>query len=214
MADALMSAPLKWRTMLFLLLFSGMRRGEACGLVWEDIDFENRLVHITKANQYLSGKGIFETETKTPSSVRVIKLPSEMMAMLKEHKEWQSEERTKMGDRWEYSGKVFTQENGRPIHPDSVTAWTQEFRESNDLPYFTPKALRHTSATLLIMSGIPVRAVAGRLGHANPSTTNTFYSHAIQTADALASDILGDIVKLKVSGSKPETEQKKKEVAL
>jgi integrase len=62
-AEALLAAPLKWRTVLMLLMYSGMRRGEACGLVWSDIDFDGNLIHITKANQYLSGKGTFEKDT-------------------------------------------------------------------------------------------------------------------------------------------------------
>jgi integrase len=124
-----------------------------------------------------------------------------MMDLLHEYKTWQTEERFKMGDRWNNSGKVFTQENGSPIHPDSITGWTKEFRETNKLPHFTPHALRHTSATLLIMSGVPVRAVAARLGHANQNTTNAIYSHTIQTVDALASDVIGDIIKLPGSSS-------------
>lgn len=195
-ARRLLDAPVKWRTILMLLMFSGMRRGEACGLTYSDIDFSGNLIHITKANQYLPGLGIFEKSTKTESSDRVIKLPPEMMDILREYKEWHTGERTKMGDLWQETGKVFTQENGLPISPDSITAWTKEFREAHSLPRFTPKSLRHTSATLLIMSGVPVRAVAARLGHSDVSTTNSIYSHAIQTADALASDIIGDIIKL------------------
>ena len=194
-AKVLMQAPLKWRTILMLLMYSGMRRGEACGLYWKDIDFNNNLIHITKANMYLAGKGIIERETKTESSKRVIKLPNEMMYLLKEYQMSQLCEKQKLGDKWTDTGKVFTQENGLPINPNSISHWTKKFREENDLPEFTPHSLRHTSATLLIMSGVPVRAVAARLGHANQNTTNTIYSHAIQTVDALASDVIGDIIK-------------------
>jgi len=195
-AEALLTVSLKWRTVLMLLMYSGMRRGEACGLLWSDVDFDGNVIHITKANQYIPGMGTFEKSTKTESSNRVIKLPNEMMDLLYEYKSWQFEERLKMGDRWNDSGKIFTQENGLPIHPDSITAWTKEFREAHSFPHFTPHSLRHTSATLLIMSGVPARAVAARLGHADVSTTNSIYSHTIQTADAMASDIIGDIIKL------------------
>ncbi len=191
--NALAAAPLKWRTAVMLLVYSGMRRGEACGLVWDDIDFANALVHITKSNQYLSGKGTFEKETKNESSVRVIKLPPEMFALLREYKNWQIEERLKMGSKWQNTGKVFTQDNGLAMHPDSITGWVAKFRTANNLPYFSPHSLRHTSATLLILAGVPVKVVSARLGHANQNTTNAVYSHAIQTADAMASDVIGDI---------------------
>jgi len=194
-AEALSKASIKWRALLMLLMYSGMRRGEACGLTWLDVDLNDNLVHITKSNQYLRGKGIYEKDTKTESSNRVVKLPDDMINLLHEYKTWQTEERLKMGDRWVDTGKVFTQENGLPMHPDSITKWTRKFRDANELPYFTPHSLRHTSATLLIMSGVPVRAVAARLGHADQNTTNVIYSHSIQSVDALASDVVGDILK-------------------
>jgi len=193
--EALAMAPLKWRTAMMMLLYSGMRRGELCGLTWDDLDFDNKLVHITKANQYLAGRGIIEKGTKNETSNRVIKLPDEMFDMLREYKGWQAGERLKMGDKWEDCGKLFTQENGQPIHPTSVTGWVRDFREAHNLPHFTPHSLRHTSATLLIMQGVPVKAVSARLGHASQNTTNAVYSHAIQTVDAMASDVIGDILK-------------------
>jgi len=193
--ETLATAPLKWRTAMMLLLYSGMRRGELCGLTWDDLDFDNKLVHITKANQYLAGRGIIEKGTKNETSNPVIKLPDEMFVMLIEYRGWQAGERLKMGDRWQDSGKVFTQENGQPIHPTSITGWVRDFREAHSLPHFTPHTLRHTSATLLIMQGVPVKAVSARLGHAIQNTTNAVYSHAIQTVDAMASDIIGDILK-------------------
>ena len=192
--EALTTAPLKWRTAIMLLLYSGMRRGELCGLTWDDLDFDNKLIHITKANQYLPGKGVFEKDTKNQASNRVIKLPDEMFALLIEYRGWQAQERLKMGDRWQDSGKVFTQENGQPIHPASITSWVRDFRKAHSLPHFTPHSLRHTLATLLIMQGVPVKAVSARLGHASQNTTNAVYSHAIQTVDAMASDVIGKVL--------------------
>lgn len=191
---ALEKQPLKWQTAIMLLMYSGMRRGELCGLTWSNVDFKNSLLHIEKANQYLSGKGIFEKDTKTESSERVIKLPDEVFSLLRQFRSWQTQERLKMRDRWIESGKVFTQNNGKPMHPDTVTSWVKKFTEKNNLPSFSPHSLRHTNATLLIMSGIPVKAVSARLGHANQNVTNAIYSHSIQTADALASDIVGEIL--------------------
>lgn len=193
--NALSSAPLKWRCAVMLLAQSGMRRGELCGLTWDDIDFENHVVHIRKAHGYLPEMGIYEKETKNASSERVVKLPPEMFALLKEYRAWQAGEQFKSGNLWHLSNKVFTQINGKPIHPSSITQWVAKFRESNKLPYFSPHTLRHTSATLLIMQGVPVKAVSSRLGHASQNTTNKIYSHSIKTVDAIASDILGDILK-------------------
>ena len=64
------------------------------------------------------------------------------------------------------------------------------FVEKNNLPKVTIHSLRHTSATLLIMQGVNVKTVSSRLGHSNLSTTQNIYSHAIKTADEIASDTL------------------------
>ena len=142
---ALDNAPIKWRTIVMLLAYSGARRGEICGLTWDDIDFTNQIMRITKSNQYLPEMGIFEKGTKTKSSTRTIKLPIEMFTLLKKYGMWQMGERLKMGDMWQHTNKVFTQENGLAIHPDSITGWVAKFRESNNLPYFTPHSLRNLS---------------------------------------------------------------------
>lgn len=192
--EALAAAPLKWRTVIMILIYSGMRRGELCGLLWSDIDLEHGIVDISKANQYLPEKGIFEKDTKTDSSARVINIPLEMVELLQEYHRWQDDERAKAGSKWHNTGKVFTQDNGKPMHPDSITGWVANFREENSLPYFSPHSLRHTAATLLIMRGVPVKAVSARLGHANQNVTNAIYSHSIQTADALAAGTMADIL--------------------
>jgi integrase len=200
--EALESAPLKWRTAVMLLLYSGMRRGEACGLEWSDIDFDASTAAITKAAQYLTGKGMFTKEPKTATSRRVVKLPEEMVALLLEHRRQQSDEKEKLGDSWQGSDRIFTTENGAPMHPDSLTHWLGDFCAQNGLPRITPHGLRHTSATLLINAGAPVKAISAMLGHSSQNVTNAIYSHSIQSAVAAASDTLGDILRPTASKAK------------
>lgn len=57
--------PLKWKTAMYLLIFSGMRRGELLGLEWKDIDFDNRVIHIKRTSQYVQNMGII---TKSPKN--------------------------------------------------------------------------------------------------------------------------------------------------
>lgn len=185
--------PLVYRTLFTVLLFSGMRRGEACGLAWEDIDFKHCLIDINKASLYLSDRGIFDDDTKTASSRRVIKLPDQAMELLTAYKVEQAKERLKLGEKWTESGKVFTSWNGKPIHPDTVSGWFHDFIKRHDLPECTVHSLRHTNATLLIASGTDIKTVSKRLGHANVTTTGNIYTHAIKTADEMAADTLQDL---------------------
>lgn len=186
--------PLQYRAIINLFLYSGMRRGELCGLEWDDIDFDQNIIDINKSSLYLPEKGIFEDETKNFSSHRVIKLPAPIMDLLAEHKKEQNLARLGLADRWVISNKLFTQWDGKPIHPDTITAWFTKFIKRYSLTPVSIHSLRHTNATLLIANGTDLRTVSKRLGHSNMTTTGNIYTHAIQTADERAAAALGDIL--------------------
>lgn len=192
--EALESADIQNSTMIKLLLYTGMRRGELCGLTWEDIDFEKSVIHIRRSSLYLADKGIFEDETKNATSRRSIKVPADAMQALRAFRAWQRRQALQLGDQWQASGRVFTAWNGAPIHPDTVTGWFARFIKENDLPDISLHSLRHTNATLLIAAGTNLQTVAARLGHASVTTTGKIYAHAIQSADAAAADTLQDLL--------------------
>ena len=95
-----------------------------------------------------------------------------------------------VGEGWQESGKIFTQYNGLTIHPSSVTSWLRKFTESNGLPHVTSHMLRHTSATMLLMQGVPLKAVSKRLGHTLASTTSDIYGHSLRSVEDIAADKL------------------------
>ena len=181
------------KTMIKLLMYTGMRREELCGLEWKDIDFVKSVITIARASIYIPNEGVISDTTKNESSVRCIKAPSAAIEMLKDYRVWQTDLRLRMGDRWHNSDRLFTTYEGNPIHPDTITGWFHDFIEKNNLPKVTIHSLRHTNATMLINSQVPVTTVAARLGHANPSTTTKIYAHAIKSADAAAAEALDDI---------------------
>ncbi|MBE6728084.1 MAG: helix-turn-helix domain-containing protein [Ruminococcaceae bacterium] len=193
--NCLQAEPLQYRAMITVLLYSGMRRGELCGLEWSDIDFNNNLIDISRSSLYLNGRGVFDDETKTQSSKRVIKVPDEVIEVLRQHQKEQITTRLKLGDKWINSNKIFTQWNGKAIHPCTVSAWFSDFIKKNNLPPIHLHSLRHTNATLLIASGVDLRTVSKRLGHSNMTTTSNVYAHAIKSADERAAELLGNILK-------------------
>lgn len=188
--DALDSEDIQKQVMVKLLMLFGMRRGELLGLKWQDIDFERETITINQTIQYLPGKGVFESTTKTTSSQRTVKAAPYTLQMLRQYQAWQAAERLKAGDRWTDHGYIFTRYNGEPIQPDYFTSWFKDFVRRNNLPDIHVHSLRHTSATLLIADGTPLTTVAQRLGHANAGTTTKIYAHAIQSADAAAAEAL------------------------
>ena len=179
------------------ILQTGMRKGECCGLEWSDIDFENCTVNINKALLYLPEKGVFENDTKTYSSKRVIKVGRDLMDILAEYKEWQNAEKEKLGDKWNESGKVFTAMNGKPINPCTVSSWFHKFIIESGLPYISLHGLRHTNASIMISNGVPITTTAKRLGHSTSATTSRIYAHAIASADAAAAEAIQSILPLK-----------------
>lgn len=181
------------KTMIKMFMYLGLRREELCGLEWKDIDFDNAVVRIERTSIYIPKEGVITDDGKTSNSHRYIKAPTAAIQMLKDFRAWQDEYKMIVGDRWEEHDKIFTKDNGKPIHPDTITGWFRRFILKNDLPDISIHSLRHTNATLLINSGIPITTISARLGHANPSTTTKIYTHAIQSADAAAADTLDNI---------------------
>ena len=194
MLELLEQESIQNRTIVLLLLDTGMRRGELCGLSWDNIDFDRSLIHIEKSSLYLADRGIFEDQTKNQTSHRAIKATQSSMQALQAFREWQEQERQALGDQWQNSGRVFTAWNGSPIHPDTITGWFHDFVEKNDLPPIHIHSLRHTNATLMIAAGVNIQTVASRLGHAKATTTTKIYSHAIQSADEAAAETLQNLL--------------------
>ncbi len=189
-----------YRTAILLLLQTGMRRGELCGLKWEDVDFAKGTLSIRRNAVYLPGKGVQMDTPKTTSSRRSIKLPASCLPMLKQYRAFQAEYRLSLGDLWQDEGFVFNAWDGRPLPPDRLSAWFKRFLVRHGLPAITLHGLRHTNATLLIAAGTDLRTVSGRLGHSRSATTANIYAHAIQSADAAAADALDVILTPKQNG--------------
>lgn len=183
-------ASLQYHVMVKLMLFSGARRAEVCGLEWGDIDWENDRIHIQRNSLYVPSAGMYEDTTKTESSDRVVKLPRTVMELLQMQRTRQESDKALVGDAWQEHDKVFTQWNGKPINPSSVSTWLSKFCERNGLPHTTPHMLRHTSATLLLMQGVPLKAVSKRLGHTLASTTSDIYGHSLRSVEDIAADKL------------------------
>ena len=178
-----------------VLLFTGLRRGELCGLSWQDIDEEEQIIHVVRASQYQQGKGVVEVPTKNVSSVRAVKVPAFVMEVLQEYRAFWNRQRLAWGDAWQgEAGRLFVQHDGKPINPDTINYWLNDFLKRHDLEHITPHSLRHTFATLQIAAGVDIRTLQARTGHAQASTLVNIYSHALKSAQEAASDALESVL--------------------
>lgn len=194
MLTLLEKEPIQYQTMITLLVYTGIRRGELCGLEWKDIDFESQVMHVVRSAQYIGNKTMITKEPKTKSEIRHFSLSIHACILLKKYKRWQLEQKLNAGDRWEESDRLFTSWNGKPIHPDTVTDWFSKFIKRSGLPNVTLHSLRHTNATLMIAEGTDVCTVSRRLGHANTATTLNIYAHALKSKDREAANTLDNVL--------------------
>ena len=180
------------KTSLTLLIYSGVRRGELCGLRWEDIEPENLRIRIRRAVQFRKGKGVVESDVKTDSSIRNIYLPEKVFNLLRSYRD----EREVKSD-W-----VFAQSNGRPISPNTINLWLNKLVKKNNLPRFSPHCLRHTFSTLQLAANTDIKTLQIITGHSQTSTLLNIYAHVIAEKQISASGsidrILFDSVEQKV----------------
>ena len=180
--------PLKWRAYIRLLVDTGARRGEACGLRWEYVDFDRGQITIAGSLGYTKAKGVYYGPTKT-GKIRTVDAGPEVMALLRQLKA----EQTQAGILSQY---VFTVDGGaEPMHPQSPTRFCQRFAEKNGIDGLHPHKLRHSFASVAITSGADIASVSEILGHADKSTTLRIYTHADEESRKQASSIFRDALK-------------------
>lgn len=191
--QALETEPLKWRTITHLLIVTGCRRGEIMGLKWSKVDWENHRIKIDNNLLYSKECGIYEGSTKTENT-RYIKLPNETINLLRQFRTQQQELRLANGDRWQDLDFVFTQDDGKPMNPGSITSWLSDFSKRHGLPHINPHAFRHTVASVLIANGLDIVTVSKQLGHTKVSTTDDYYAHIIEDEKSKASECIADVM--------------------
>lgn len=182
---------------LWLFIAStGVRRGEALGLRWRDIDWDNQTAVIRETVGAIRGKIIREPLPKS-NKPRVIDLDRRTLDALKAHKSAQAADRLKLGSQWVDEGLVFArgshklmddQTAGGPLHPERTSRLFKARLAKHGLPDVRLHDLRHTWATLALKAGVPVKVVQERLGHANPSITMNIYAHVIKGMQAEAAE--------------------------
>ena len=174
---ALHDESLKYQAIIYLAIDSGARRGEIVGLTWNDIDFKNKTININKSVQYTKERGIYETKTKTQTSDRKIYISDKTINILKQYQKEQLISKMKLGSKWENSNRIFTNNYGGDMHPDTPSQILEKVIKKYNLKRICFHGLRHTSISLQISSGIQAQIISKRAGHSNITTTHSIYSH-------------------------------------
>ena len=173
---------------------SGARRGEIVALRWEDINFSNNTLKIDNSLKVVKGV-LDEKSAKTHSSHRIITLSESTIEVLKQYKLWQDSYIKELGDKWKGADRVFISKFGDYMHPSTCLKILNKVVNKYNLPHITFHELRHTSASILIHSGINPKVVSQRLGHSNSNITLDIYSHAFDVAKEESAKIFDQIMK-------------------
>ncbi|PPF72097.1 site-specific integrase [Rathayibacter sp. AY1E6] len=173
-----------------LIAYTGMRRGEALALRWEDVDALEDVLFV-RGTLSRAGGQLIRTEPKTARSRRRIPLSAPARAALRAQRVRQAGDRAAFGDAWKDHGLVFAAELGGPAEPGNVS---RAFRTAAAKSGFDGSvglhALRHSAATLMLIAGVPLTEVSRVLGHSSIAITADVYGHPTAESQRVAVDAL------------------------
>ncbi len=176
-----------------LIAYRGLRRGEAVGLRWADVDLQ--WSQITISQQVVQLGWQLETgQPKTDSGARLVTLDPVTAQVLGTWKGMQDAERGQWGNAWQDTGLVFTREDGTGLHPATVTRTFHRLADDAGLPPIRLHDLRHTAASLALQAGVPLKVVSEQLGHSSLAITADTYTSVLPAAAQAAAQAMADVV--------------------
>ena len=174
-----------WCDFFYVEVMTGLRRGEICGLKWQDIDFEENKLRVKRSVSVKRGGGVNIGETKTETGVRCIEMPPSVAELLKKRKQTAITE-------WVFPAFLNPEQ---PIHPQAAYRKLKVILKNAELPMIRFHDLRHTFATHATQGGVDPKTLAGILGHTNASFTLDTYTHVTSDMQKSASAIVGNMMK-------------------
>jgi integrase len=162
-----------------LIAMRGLRRGEACGLMWDDLDLDEGIAYISRQLQQGAGGLLRAGPLKTESSRRAVALDPETVSVLRAHRSRQQRQFAQAGIT--LAGWVFTHADGAPLSPSYLTHKFNDLVEGTGLPPVRLHDLRHGAATLMLLAGEELKTIADQLGHSSVVlTADTYLSVAVE----------------------------------
>jgi integrase len=174
---------------LFLLeLTTGIRRGQVCGLRWEKVDLDAGEITVLDNRVVVGGHARDKAGGKTENADQTIAIDRATVAALRAWRLAQHREREFYGADYHPGGYVFTYQDGRPPHPDTIRMRFDRLGAAAGLPRITFHDLRHSYATGALKAGVSPKVVSDRIGHANVGFFLQTYAHVLKNDDREAAE--------------------------
>jgi len=179
----------------------GLRRGELLGLAWSDIDLDATPPRLTVARSLKrlrpapgQPSRLVLDDTKTRQSRRTVHLPGPAASALRAHRRRQVTERLAAGDLWTEhplgADLVFRTEAGTAVDPDNFRNVCYKVTVAAGVGRWSPHALRHSAASILLAQGVPLKLVSETLGHSSIRVTADVYTHLMEPARTEVADAM------------------------
>ena len=171
----------------------GLRRGECLGLKVDDINFENNTIKINKQLVVINNEIKISTP-KTADSERIISAPVEVFNIIKEQININKRNKALLKNEYEDNGFIICKANAKPHNPGTFTHNFDNFLKRHKLKKIRFHDLRHSCASLMLVSGIPMKIVSEILGHSTITITADLYTHVLADSKKIAANQLSDFV--------------------
>ncbi|TYB51148.1 site-specific integrase [Nonomuraea sp. PA05] len=158
-----------------LIALRGLRRGEACGARWTDLDTDDGTLAVTTQLTVVD-RQVEEGAPKTESSDSLVALDKSTLDVLHVHHARQRADRLRAGPAWRDSGRIFTKPDGSPLHPDVISKLFARLSFAAGLPPIRLHDLRHGAATLSLAAGNDMKVTSAMLRHASLAMTSDLYT--------------------------------------
>jgi integrase len=176
-----------------LIAYRGLRRGEAVGIRWADVQLDAGHLRVTQQVIQL-GWATEVGQPKTDSGERPVSLDARTVEVLRRWRERQDAERIATHGAWRDTGLVFTHEDGSQLHPDYVSDTFHRIADEGGLPPIRLHDLRHTAASLALQAGVPMKVVSDQLGHSSLGITADTYTSVLPAVATAAAEAVAGIV--------------------
>lgn len=153
---AINGEPTKYKAFFYLITYSGFRRSEILGLEWKNIDLETGIINIVQSAKYNKTEGMHIGQPKTQRSVRKVKVPQEVVELMRSFKAEQEEYIINMGSKWVGTDFLFTQYDGGLMSIQTPYDWLKAFCEEHGLVFRGIHCARHTFASHMIASKMDI----------------------------------------------------------